>query len=120
MLWLDKLREMKATSGKTTQEIAVETGVPEATLEKLFSGATKDPRINTITRVVHYLGYTLDDLVPSLPTGHKAQPLVLTTAERKLIGSYRRADDHARQMVDLALEPFAESSAPPAQSDVAI
>lgn len=37
----------------------------------------------------------------------------LTDTERDLVIAYRRADARARQMVNLALEPFVETSAPP-------
>lgn len=95
MLWLEKLREMKATSGKTTQEISAQTGVPEATLEKLFAGVTKDPRLNTIAQVVHYLGYTLDDLLPAA-----AGDDLLRTA---LLASFDQLNrDGQERLVDLA------------------
>lgn len=61
-MWLDKLKEMKARSGLTTREIAEKSTLPEPTLEKIFSGATKDPKLTTIRQLVHFFGYTLDDL----------------------------------------------------------
>lgn len=64
MDWLDRLRAMKVSSGKTTKELSTLADVPEPTLEKLFAGNTKDPRLKTIAAVVHSMGYTLDDLVP--------------------------------------------------------
>ena len=63
MEWLDRLKEMKRKSGLTTMEIAEQSGIPEPTLEKLFAGVTKEPRLNTMTQLVHFFGYTLDDLV---------------------------------------------------------
>lgn len=61
-MWLDKLREMKSASGLTTKEISVCSGIPEPTLEKVFAGKTKDPKLETIRQLVYSLGYTLDDL----------------------------------------------------------
>lgn len=61
-MWLDKLREMKDSSKLTTKEISTQSGIPEPTLEKLFAGVTKDPKLETIRQLVHFLGYTLDDL----------------------------------------------------------
>lgn len=61
-MWLDKLRVMKERSGMTTKEISKASGIPEPTLEKLFAGATKDPKLPTMQKLVHFLGYTLDDL----------------------------------------------------------
>lgn len=61
-MWLDKLREMKDSSKLTTKEISIQSGIPEPTLEKLFAGVTKDPKLETIRQLVHFLGHTLDDL----------------------------------------------------------
>lgn len=61
-MWLDKLRSMKEGSGMTTKEISKASGIPEPTLEKLFAGATKDPKLPTMQKLVHFFGYTLDDL----------------------------------------------------------
>lgn len=61
-MWLSRLRTMKAESGKTTKQIAELSKVPEPTLEKLFAGVTKDPKLETVWAVVKALGYTLDDL----------------------------------------------------------
>ena len=61
-MWQENLKKMKAASGKTTAEIAKGSGIPEPTLEKLFAGATKDPKLPTMQKLVYYLGYTLEDL----------------------------------------------------------
>lgn len=62
-MWLENLKTMKERSGLTTREISQQSGIPEPTLEKLFSGQTKDPKLNTMTQLVHFLGFTLDDLI---------------------------------------------------------
>ena len=61
-MWLESLRKMKAVRGLTTAEIAAGSGIPEPTLEKLFAGKTKDPKLPTMQKLVHFLGFTLDDL----------------------------------------------------------
>lgn len=61
-MWRESLKKMKAESGLTTSEIAAKSGIPEPTLEKLFAGVTKDPKLPTMQRLVHFFGYTLDDL----------------------------------------------------------
>lgn len=63
-MWLDELRKMKDARGYTTREIAIGANLPEPTLEKIFSGATRDPKLTTIQTLVHFLGYKLDDLTP--------------------------------------------------------
>lgn len=60
--WYIRLCELKKQSKKTSDEIALESGIPKGTLNKLFAGQTKDPQLSTIKAVVHCLGHTLDDL----------------------------------------------------------
>ena len=78
-MWLDSLKRMKAASGKTTSEIAAGSGIPEPTLEKLFAGATKEPKLPTMQKLVYYLGYTLEDLYKnenaSTPSADDAEAL---------------------------------------------
>lgn len=67
MQWLARLKEMKKQSGKTSKEISEATGIPKSTIDKLFSGQTKEPYLSSIRAIVHFLGYTLDDLEDSPP-----------------------------------------------------
>ena len=61
-MWFSALVELKKKSGKTLKQISEESKVPLGTLNKLFSGQTKDPKLDTVQAVVHAWGYTLDDL----------------------------------------------------------
>ena len=61
-MWLDKLKEMKKKSGKTSKEISKETGISKSTIDKLFSGQTKEPYLQSTRLIVHAMGFTLDDL----------------------------------------------------------
>lgn len=63
-MWVDELKKMKAKTGMTTAQISAGAGIPEPTLEKLFAGTTKDPKLPTMQKLVKYLGGTLDDLYP--------------------------------------------------------
>lgn len=62
-MWHERLKAMKAESGLTTKEIADQSGIPEPTLEKMFAGATKEPKLSTLKTLVHFFGHTLDDLI---------------------------------------------------------
>lgn len=65
MEWFEALKRMKKESGLTATEISNRTSIPLPTLEKIFSGTTKSPKLNTLQTLVHFFGYTLDDLVTS-------------------------------------------------------
>ena len=98
-MWLDKLRAMKAESGYTTREIAERSTIPEPTLEKLFSGATKDPKLTTIQQLVHFFGYSLDDLDDS--TSKKAPSI--SDEAMKIAMDYDAMDEHGRSVVSVVM-----------------
>lgn len=77
-MWLERLTAIKKESGKTLKQISDESGVPIGTLNKLFAGQTKDPKLDTVRSVVHALGHTLDDLTDDAPQSAKKPP---STAE---------------------------------------
>ena len=64
MDWFELIKALKERSGMTNHLIAERSGVPEPTLEKIFSGATKKPGINTIIDIIHAMGGTLDSIDP--------------------------------------------------------
>lgn len=61
-MWFDNLKQMKKISGKTSLQISMETGIPKSTIDKLFSGQTKEPYLSSTKAIVHCMGFTLDDL----------------------------------------------------------
>ena len=58
---LDKINEYKKKLGLTTEELSKQSGVPIGTLNKILSGATKDPKLETLKSIARVLGLTLND-----------------------------------------------------------
>lgn len=58
---LEKIAEYKKRLGLTTEELSEKSGVPLGTLNKILSGATKDPKLETLKSIAHVLGLSLDD-----------------------------------------------------------
>lgn len=58
---LEKIAEYKKKSGMTSEELSQKSGVPLGTLNKILSGATKDPKLETLKAIAHVLGLSLDD-----------------------------------------------------------
>lgn len=73
-MWLDRLSAFKKNSKKTIKQISEESNVPVGTLNKLFAGQTKDPKLGTVRAVVHSLGYTLDDLFADIQEKENPAP----------------------------------------------
>lgn len=101
MPWIDRLREIKGKSNLSTREIASISGIPEPTLEKLFSGQTKNPGINSIQQLVHALGHTLDDL-DDHPSVKKASSGLSEEAQR-IAKDYEQLTDHGKGAVKALL-----------------
>lgn len=101
-MFRENLKQMKKKSGLTTREIAIQSRVPEPTLEKLFSGTTQDPKLMTVWNVVHSLGYTLNDLDDDC-TDKKAAPPISSEA-LQIAEDYDGLDDHGQRMVRMVTD----------------
>lgn len=58
---LEKIAEYKKRLGMTAEELSNQSGVPLGTLNKILSGATKDPKLETLKAIARVLGMSLDD-----------------------------------------------------------
>lgn len=67
---LEKINEYKKKLGITTEELSKQSGVPVGTLNKILSGATKDPKLETLKAIARVLGLTLNDFddIPHVST----------------------------------------------------
>jgi len=108
-MWLKKIRMMKEKSGLTTKEISIQSKIPEPTLEKLFAGVTKDPKLETMKQLVHFFGYSLDDLDDTRDKETNSSYFKLDTTkslsseEKQHIKKYRLLDQHGQKAVDSVL-----------------
>lgn len=62
-MWLDKLKELKKEKGMSVKQIAERTNLPERTVNRVFSGDTDNPYVDTLHRIVSALGGSLDDIL---------------------------------------------------------
>ena len=62
-MWLDNLKELKKKTGMTPKQIADKTNLPERTVNRIFSGDTDNPYVDTLHRIVTALGGSLDDIL---------------------------------------------------------
>lgn len=58
---LDKIAIQKKKLGLTTDELSEKSGVPVGTLNKILSGATRDPKLETLKAIAKVLGLSLND-----------------------------------------------------------
>ena len=57
------LTALKNKGGFSWSELSSMSGLPEATIRKIFSGETADPRLETVIRLVTAMGGSMDELV---------------------------------------------------------
>ena len=110
-MWLDSLVEMKRESAKTLKQISEESGISLGTINKIFSGQTEDPKLETIKSIVYCLGFTLDDLEPPPKTKH---PPAITPEALKLAKDFDSLDSwgkaSTRTLVDSELKRCLEQT----------
>jgi transcriptional regulator with XRE-family HTH domain len=61
-MWLDRLKELKIKKDVSNKQIADGTHLPERTVSRIFSGDTDNPYVDTLYRIVSFLGGSLDDI----------------------------------------------------------
>ena len=90
-MWLENLIELKKRTGMSKKQIAEKTNLPERTVNRIFSGETDNPYVDTL-RIVTILGGSLDDILADTKMVVGEQNLVtlqenvdVVTAERDLI-----------------------------------
>lgn len=91
-MWLDNIKELKKAKGMSTKQIAEKTNLPERTVNRIFSGDTDNPYVDTLHRIVTVLGGSLDDILADtkMVVGEKnlvtlQENVDVITAERDLL-----------------------------------
>ena len=99
-----RLRDLREDHDKTQQDIADILGTSQTMYARYERGANELP-LRHLLKLADYYGVSADYLLcrTAMPSAE------LSEGEYALIRAYRAADDRARNMVDLALEPFMAS-----------
>lgn len=67
-MWLTNLKELKKQTGMSVKQIAEQSKLPERTVNRIFSGDTDNPYVDTLRRIVTVLGGSLDDILADTKT----------------------------------------------------
>ena len=59
----DYLKTLKDKGDFTCAELSNLSGIPEATIRKIISGETPDPRFETVSKLVNAMGGSIDDIL---------------------------------------------------------
>lgn len=56
---LEKINELRKERGLTSEQLSKLSGVPKGTLDKILTGVTKDPKLETLKSIARVLDCTL-------------------------------------------------------------
>ena len=122
---VEKLAYLKRKQKVNSEDLAERSGVPIGTLNKILSGATKNPALKNMYAIATAfdvpMRYLVDDEIPvecDLKAFSQDDGLLsVTEAEVELLSKYRRLPEHDRCTFDLLLDdllaclPAAQASA---------
>lgn len=72
------LTALKSEKNLSNRDIANLSGVPENTIQRIFSGNSPEPRVTTIAQIVKVMGGSLDEMM-GLKTIEKSETIENTT-----------------------------------------
>lgn len=99
----DYLNALKIKGNFTYTDISRLSGIPEATVRKIFSGETADPRFETLLKLVTSMGGSMDDI-----GGAKKESEIENNAVLVLKEAYESRIEALRERID-DIKKYAES-----------
>ena len=96
------ITKYRKEAGITLDELALISGVPKGTINKIIAGTTKSPTLENVRSIAIALGKTLNDFSDAPSTTKKA-PSVSDEA-MKVARRYHQLDAHGRATVRAVLE----------------
>ena len=93
MDYLKKIRELKKEKGLSNEEISEIADVPETTVSKIMSGATQDPRFESVAKIIIALGGSVDQILGIAPENPEPVPTRVDSVVSNYIDILKAKDD---------------------------
>ena len=100
---MERIRELRRKRGMKQRDLAELVHTNQQTIARYESG-DRNPDLETIGKLCEIFGCTVDYLLGR----SEIQTPQISDEEWRLLAAWRQADDRARTMVELALEPWTE------------
>ena len=102
-----RLADLIKENGLTQKEFAQQLNLAPTTVNNYVKGL-REPDLDTIGKFCDFFGCTVDYLL-----GRSSAPVAVASDEDDaLLSAYHAADDRARAVVDLTLEPYKKDGQP--------
>ena len=100
---MNRIKDLRVSKGLSQRDLGLSLNCTDVTVSRYETGQ-RDIDSETICKLCEIFGCTADYLLgrSPLPTPE------ISAEEARLLQAYRRCDDRARDMVRLALAPFAQ------------
>lgn len=96
----EQIQIFRKEAKMTIDELALRSGVPKGTINKIIAGTTKSPTFDNVKSLIHTLGHTLDELDELRCTNH------LSPQETKIALAYRQASTDDKDAVNAILRKY--------------
>ena len=100
--YIDRIKQLKSEKKITNDRLSELTGIPLGTLSKILAGISDSPKLVNIVAIAEALGCSLDYLISGNP--ENTNNYTLTSPEIRLVETYRRLDNHGRELALLVME----------------
>ena len=102
---MNRIKDLRVSIGLSQRDLGLSLNCTDVTVSRYETGQ-RDIDSETICKLCEIFGCSADYLLgrSALPTPE------LSEEEARLLQAYRRGDDRARDMVRLALAPFAQEA----------
>ena len=102
---MNRIKDLRVSIGLSQRDLGLSLNCTDVTISRYETGQ-RDIDSRTICKLCEIFGCSADYLLgrSALPTPE------LSEEEAQLLQAYRRGDDRARDMVRLALAPFAQEA----------
>ena len=94
----ESLNDMKKDAGLSNRKLAELSGVPEGTVNKILSGNTTNPSLESVEAMVRAMGRSMDELLGESETPEQIQTAVIDHYAL-LIDSYKDQIAHYKEQI---------------------
>lgn len=94
----ESLNEMKKDAGLSNRKLAELSGVPEGTVNKILSGNTANPSLDSVEAMVRAMGRSMDEIFGEPETPEQIQTAVIDHYAM-LIDSYKEQITHYKDRI---------------------